>query len=941
MTRSAFCGQSAFFESDRHSIDLRSVSDNALIATLDVEARLGLDARLHLAASAIVNGVRILLLAINHPSTGLSYHMLDPATGALVQLKSNLLPKKGNLTMMQLSDSFGGSSWLVIQAKDLSILRLGWGPDGEIFVEKESIQYDRNLPKQISCVAFHTLETKFPHLGPFIIYGTSNNEVGLLKLADDTLERIPIAGLKNQGSSGFHLLKVQDQITNSCSSSDPVTFIEFSLSDDTLTIFAGCGSDNGCIASLESEDTLAFRRILKSAFGTFATDSNAIRSKVETRRLGRELAFDDIAANAGFSGPAMYPPENASNLFKVMEHAILTSDSGADSACAFIYYLLKDMNESCSLEFSKQFGMTTGLREAVDGLWYLDSGDFERAVMYLTSPGNNNLFRNETKVVRILLLNQQQVLASEYMEHCASYFKSADLVEMQLKMQLEDGGVNGAFMCQKAESERGNMQPLTLMLNAAFQSQTSESLLTCAFSDAEEQTLIEFCDKHAHEPVCIDFLFKYYLQRGRLAEAVSWIESNRVNMNGNDVDAELVAKIENLKLVLPESQLELIRHGNQAPDEISNEDRKDVAPASHLITALLDRCVEKESSETDMEDVDMFRSAVASPVIPAPETPVGRGTGTATPNKKDHTRVASPFMKRALTPTRATEFVDFLFFVSPQPYSPFEFRNTPTVSEMLSEHARQRSASVKKTSTPLATDGKPSNMFLEKPKSQNTAAMVVIKSPVGTPTTAHAMPLMNMSPFSSKKSVAFAVEPIPVEEPTPAPFDDYEEPLKASTRQYRKTPARATRKSLAATSERKNLVDEEDSENNSAIAVAATPSYSLRATRARLAAPTPSLLSEAPTHTTKTKPTAAAKTPKPKKTAAASATPAAMQKASSTLSDDPMTLDELLGTSETPVTAKRGASRAKSAVNKAVAAVAASAVETPRRSSRRIAKIVE
>ncbi|KAI8829016.1 nuclear pore complex assembly-domain-containing protein [Chytriomyces cf. hyalinus JEL632] len=306
--------------------------------------------------------------------------------------------------------------------------------------------------------------------------------------------------------------------------------------------------------------------------------------------------------------------------------------------------------------------MTTGLREAVDGLWHLDSGDFERAVMYLTSPGNNNLFRNESKVVRILLLNQQQVLASEYMEHCASYFKSTDLVEMQLKMQLEDGGVNGAFMCQKAESEKGNMQLLTLMLNAAFQSRTSESLLTCAFSDAEEQTLVEFCDKHAHEPVCIDFLFKYYFQRGRLAEAVSWIESNRVNMNGSDVDAELIGKIENLKLVLPESQLELIRRGNQTPDEISNEDRKGVAPASHLITALLDRCVENGSSETAMEGVDMFRSAVASPVIPAPETPVGRGTGTATPNKKDHTRVASPFMKRALTPTRATEFVDFFVF---------------------------------------------------------------------------------------------------------------------------------------------------------------------------------------------------------------------------------------------------------------------------------------
>ncbi|KAJ3261854.1 hypothetical protein HDU77_000738 [Chytriomyces hyalinus] len=874
MTRSAFCGQSAFFESDRHSIDLRSVTDNALIATLDVEARLGLD-------------------AVSSPASG------SKCDCALVQLKSNLLPKKGNLTMMQLSDSFGGSSWLVIQAKDLSILRLGWGPDGEIFVEKESIQYDRNLPKQISCVAFHTLETKFPHLGPFIIYGTSNNEVGLLKLADDTLERIPIVGLKNQDDTAFSVVCL-------CKSSKFLSMTSLRVLDTGIEIvkredwnssfpdascvrFQGINGDclvihnwevhsfsSGCVASLESEDTLAFRRILKSAFGTFATDSNAFRSKVQTRRVGRELAFDDIAANAGFSGPAMYPPESASNLFKVMEHAILTSDSGADSACAFIYYLLKDMNESCSLEFSKQFGMTTGLREAVDGLWYLDSGDFERAVMYLTSPGNNNLFRNETKVVRILLLNQQQVLASEYMEHCASYFNSADLVEMQLKMQLEDGGVNEAFLCQ----------------------------------------------------------------RGRLAEAVSWIESNRVNMNGNDVDAELIAKIENLKLVLPESQLELIRHGNHAPDEISNDDRKDDAPASHLITALLDRCVEKESSETDMEDVDMFRSAIASPVIPAPETPVGRGTGTATPNKKDHTRVASPFMKRALTPTRATEFVDSLFFVSPQPYSPFEFRNTPTVSEMLSEHARQRSASVKKSSTPLATDGKPSNMFLEKPKSQNTAAMVVIKSPVGTPTTAHAMPLMNMSPFSSKKSVAFAVEPIPVEEPTPAPFDDYEEPLKASTRQYRKTPARATRKSLAATSEPKNLVDEEDSENNSAIAVAATPSYSLRATRARLAAPTPSLLSEAPTHTTKTKPTAAAKTPKPKKTAAASATPA-MQKASSTLSDDPMTLDELLGTSETPVTAKRGASRAKSAVNKAVAAVAASAVETPRRSSRRIAKIVE
>ncbi|KAJ3234409.1 hypothetical protein HDU81_001448 [Chytriomyces hyalinus] len=902
--------------------------------------------------------------------------MFDPATSALVQLKSSLLPKKGTLTMMQLSDSFGGSCWLVIQAKDLSILRLGWGPDGEIFVEKESIHYDRNLPKQISCVAFHTLETTSTYLGPFIMYGTSNNEVGLLKLVDETLERIPVMGLKNQGFVWILVLKVQDQITNSCFSLDPVNSIEFNLLDDTLTIFAGCGSDksngslsvyyidlpsmtisisrnivysshagetvglsilkhdiafsvvclcksakslsmtslrvldtgievvkredwnssypdasacfksirfqgingdclvihnwevhsfsSGCVAFLESEDTLAFRRILKSAFDAFATDSKTIRSKVETRRVGRELAFDDIAASAGFSGTmkqraSMYPPENALELFKIMEHAILTSDSGAaDSACAFIYYLLKDMNESCSLEFSKQFGMTTGLRDAVDGLWYLDSGNFERAVMHLTSPGNNNLFRNESKVVRILLLNQEQLLASEYMEHCASFFKSTDLVDMRLKMQLENGGVNGAFMCQ----------------------------------------------------------------RGRLAEAVSWIESNRAHMNGNNVDAELIGKIENLKLVLPDSQLELIRHGNQASDEVSNVDRKDTAPASHLITALLDRCVESQGSDADMEDVDVFKSAVASPVIPATETPVGRSTGAATPYKKDHTRVASPFMKRALTPTRAAE-------------------NTPTVGEMLSEHARQRSASGKK-STPLSTDGKPSNMFLEKPKSQNTTAMAVIKSPVGTPTTAHAMPLMNMSPFSSKKAVAFAVEPISVVEPTPAPFDDYEEPLKASTRQYRKTPAR-TRKSMAATSERKNLVDEEDSENSSAIAVAATPSYSLRATRARLAAPTPSLLSETPAHTTKTKP-AAAKTPKPKKAAAASATPG-LQKASSALSDDPMTLDELVGTSETPATTtKRGASRAggtKSVVNKTVAAVAASAVETPRRSSRRIAKIVE
>ncbi|KAJ3101025.1 hypothetical protein HK100_004612, partial [Physocladia obscura] len=587
----------------------------------------------------------------------------------------------------------------------------------------------------------------------------------------------------------------------------------------------------------------------------------------ERRSTCQELMFDILAAHVTIDGSLLYPPKNIDEMQKLFEIILNTENKSADDKIAILYYLLRDLDDDSSVEFANENAISCSFISVLDGFWAFDHGDFETAVFKLTSPCAENPYNNNRKILTTLIAMKQASLATIFMKSCK--LPVADLIEAQMNLKVSTN-IFDALDYQRKLEKNDQTRMFQLLLECAFKSNdSSRQLIFLPFTRFEEDLLVAYC--HAqNSKICQEFLLIYYVKFGRYAEALTYYKKIRDPTN---LDFIRESFLENLQIVLPYSQSLLVDNDIQ------------IASVDIVIT-------EKPSASVPVANI-LNQYKVKSEKI--------ESARLGTPNMKNGiVRVSSPFMRRPLTPTVS---------------------DVKSVEEIRALHSRERSISVAKTPVASAAENNSwTSMNVEKSKAMEFSAVTVAKSPVGTPTHFDLL-MVNLSPFSKGSSQQAHKKLISVERTNP--FDDEMNIVEnEDKKQFRKTPARMLRNSVAALAQQQlpsELVEQH---------------YSLRSRRTTdkivfTGADSRNSHARAEIDAKVLKP----KTPRAKKVAVP-ATPT--RRATKGGGDDPMTLDEL---ALTPATAKRGGRIPKSTIKQLVAEIPGSARMTTRRMAKLNAEI--
>ncbi|KAJ3062406.1 hypothetical protein HDU98_001730 [Podochytrium sp. JEL0797] len=532
----------------------------------------------------------------------------------------------------------------------------------------------------------------------------------------------------------------------------------------------------------------------------------------ERRRVGCELMFDGLARSAAIQGPLVYPVKSAQEQSTLMAE-VLKKEMDAVQQCGIVYYLLKDASDALSLEFANHHAMPTRFVNVLDGLWSLDHGDFENAVVQLTSPHAINPYPaiNAHKIARVLTQNGHARLAARVLKNAGGDKGAREWRRLEVERKLEEGDAGGAFLVQRMDSENGDMEFLETLLSSAFKCKPSVStslthvprfssqhqsthaantltphLLSLPYTRPEEHHLITHCHTHSHH----SFLLTYYLHRGRTAEAVGVYET-KIRGKMKDVDALM----RSVAMCVPGCVVDLIQW----------EKEGDAMEGSVVVVDSMEEEIESEAGKTPVAvaaEMEYTETPVLlqRSVVGRDKTPGTGGRVGTTPKWKDPVVrvVGSPYMKRPLTPTLKG--------------------NNVSVEDVMNQHARQRSESLTRTTTttttpkllsttpdaPAGSSTPLKNAALERSKSTHVVTVTV--SPVGKPVN-HGRPLTNMSPFAKRQVRGVEVNSTTTphkQPPTAAPDQENSTTTTRSNefeqmRQTRKTPARPRKSIITST----------------------------------------------------------------------------------------------------------------------------------------------
>ncbi|KAJ3023500.1 UNVERIFIED_CONTAM: hypothetical protein HDU68_008569 [Siphonaria sp. JEL0065] len=410
--------------------------------------------------------------------------------------------------------------------------------------------------------------TKSPSLSQILSISVHENDINVIQL-DDLTTRAPNS-IQFIGTSAVCLLLDNERM------------IRYSSGPELSMI------------PVVSEDELFNIRIVESAKGLFAPNTRNLQYPEDRRRAGKELTFDALAKGAAMDGSMLYPVKTTDQLMTLLNFAV-KQDMDEVQKSGLIYYLLKDVNVDLSMEYAYYHAMPTTYLAILDGFWCLDHGDFEGAIINLTSPFAINPYENTSKILQALFDNQQLRLASMFMKSMG--IDSAEWKHVEMGLKLESN-LFEAFLFQRPYSEKKDYTLLHLLIETSFKNeQRTRQLISLPFTRNEESELIEYCESNKFiNKETSAFLLVYYIQRERYAEAVLFHEMLKRGRGGNEtVDgAYLDGLIANLALVLPEVQAKMIETevAGGVGSTIVAVDKKEVPVAgAPVISALMDRIV--------------------------------------------------------------------------------------------------------------------------------------------------------------------------------------------------------------------------------------------------------------------------------------------------------------------------------------------------------------
>ncbi|KAI9344945.1 nuclear pore complex assembly-domain-containing protein [Obelidium mucronatum] len=404
-----------------------------------------------------------------------------------------------------------------------------------------------------------------------------------------------------------------------------VTDIQFTGTNEICVLLEGdreiqyCTGPSIAFSTTKSHESLFNDDLLKSVHQVFPFGGRNTAYAEERRRFALDLMFDTMFQVVGAH---VYPMKSAEQLTTLLR-VLMSKEMDEVQKNGIIYYLLKDASDELSMEYVCYHAIPPTYLSILDGFWCLDHGDFQGAVMHLTSPQAINPYHNSDKIANLLVASGQLKLALTFMKSVGVENSEWHKVEMKLKLEAN---LSDAFMFMRRHSEKQDFSLLRLLIDSCFKNETQKrSLALLPFTRDEEQVLIDYC----HEPSNslsggIGFLLMYYINRGRFAEAVSCYQLSW-GMGGQEgtaeartVDEEVASLMANLAMVLPAVQAKAIEKEVAAVRSGVLEmgaESQDSAPAAPVINVLLDliaeapKCTSKDADDYEAEEDSQLKRA--------------------------------------------------------------------------------------------------------------------------------------------------------------------------------------------------------------------------------------------------------------------------------------------------------------------------------------------
>ncbi|KAJ3338664.1 hypothetical protein HDU83_007972 [Entophlyctis luteolus] len=617
-------GRGLFYSHNAHGLDLWSThvtdaaasayacvpSASACVASVDIDAVFGSACSLVSAVHADIDGSLVMLLAIHSPVLGFSLHSYDPFTTRTQRLVSNELEASIRPSFMAISPEItinGDRFWwfiVVAETGKMIILQLRKRLDTQAFVLScQRTRFDWGIPDKVTAVQFY-VPSAIADVSPHIVFGTRTGDLGVLKLANEQAECIAtrfdnqIKGVVysididnlNDGSAVLFVLHAgleYDLLSREFSFNTflsayklPFLFI-VSISKTQVDITFVGWSGKCCILNDQSVEVFKTQsmfihgsKLITAAFEQ--CDRNIAETLLhpqKCRGLGQELMFDSVSRNVAVTGPLVYPPKNIAQL-KELFGDVLSKKFEHMHINAVVYYLLKDMNTAIAEEYSKRMTMLPSLITLLDAFWDLDHGDFKTAVCKLTTPNITNPYANSRKILRTLLLAEEQSLATVFMRF--SDIPAEELEETTVKLKLQKS-IFDAITYNRNLCLTRQKRMLDIIFDFAFQNRDRLlELKSVGFSSFEEQAAVDYCriresDLHSR------FIVAYYCQLGRFAEACEFYESVP---SAND-DFGFKSLMDNLEQVVPRGQKRI-----NCTEPIGDDTRKAGAELPRKLTVL-------------------------------------------------------------------------------------------------------------------------------------------------------------------------------------------------------------------------------------------------------------------------------------------------------------------------------------------------------------------
>ncbi|KAJ1968916.1 hypothetical protein IWQ62_000952 [Dispira parvispora] len=332
--------------------------------------------------------------------------------------------------------------------------------------------------------------------------------------------------------------------------------------------------------------------------------------------LGGRLFVDRLLQKFNLPPSQTYPPRDATHFRKLLL-AILEAEADMTTKYMLMYYFLCDYESATLLKgFDSEGYLPVGLQLVVGGYWAVDHRQFELAFRYLSHPavelhwGQDLLdvfIRNEKYLIALQFLRVLRDTTQIHVEptvqmkvllHCSL----EDAFSFQRECALEQDTVGEKSMGIVATGPRlassKRVSPLfNHMLDFVFDHPEKEgyleTLLGLPYTIPEETHLVHYCQSPKSSTLVKEFLLIYFIQHGRLVEAVQLHEAikiqERVRLDqpaktggpSATGKANRFPLIENLMLILPQVQKNVLDLSHLVPEELDTEATPD---SSHLST---------------------------------------------------------------------------------------------------------------------------------------------------------------------------------------------------------------------------------------------------------------------------------------------------------------------------------------------------------------------